>query len=266
MLLSDIFSIPFLICLAICILLIGCSSIYFYQRIMQQDHKIASMVSLISSMTEDTPTTQQSVATQPQTQTQTQPKQMCPIQQLISVSDDDESDDSVDGDDDTDSEYSDTSSENDNEHILAAVDFDELNTDLEEIGENPIEEIMDGEYAIACEEIGCEEIGCEDAIACEEIGCEEIGCEDAIACEEIGGDVMGGEVASDETTKSIHLDANTIDFSIFKTINISESHHEESYKKMSLQKLREIAQHNGHSDSSVSKLKKSELLKLLGSE
>jgi hypothetical protein len=250
MLLSDIFSIPFLICLAICILLIGCSSIYFYQRIMQQDHKIASMVSLISSMTEDTPTTQQSVATQPQTQTQTQPKQMCPIQQLISVSDDDESDDSVDGDDDTDSEYSDTSSENDNEHILSAVDFDELNTDLEEIGENPIEEIMDGEYAIACEEIGCEEIG----------------CEDAIACEEIGGDVMGGEVASDETTKSIHLDANTIDFSIFKTINISESHHEESYKKMSLQKLREIAQHNGHSDSSVSKLKKSELLKLLGSE
>jgi hypothetical protein len=217
---------------------------------MQQDHKIASMVSLISSMTEDTPTTQQSVATQPQTQTQTQPKQMCPIQQLISVSDDDESDDSVDGDDDTDSEYSDTSSENDNEHILSAVDFDELNTDLEEIGENPIEEIMDGEYAIACEEIGCEEIG----------------CEDAIACEEIGGDVMGGEVASDETTKSIHLDANTIDFSIFKTINISESHHEESYKKMSLQKLREIAQHNGHSDSSVSKLKKSELLKLLGSE
>ena len=244
MLLSDIFSIPFLICLAICILLIGCSSIYFYQRIMQQDHKIASMVSLISSMTEDTPTTQQSVATQPQTQTQ--PKQMCPIQQLISVSDDDESDDG----DDTDSEYSDTSSENDNEHILSAVDFDELNTDLEEIGENPIEEIMDGEYAIACEEIGCEEIG----------------CEDAIACEEIGGDVMGGEVASDETTKSIHLDANTIDFSIFKTINISESHHEESYKKMSLQKLREIAQHNGHSDSSVSKLKKSELLKLLGSE
>ena len=249
MLLSDIFSIPFLICLAICILLIGCSSIYFYQRIMQQDHKIASMVSLISSMTEDTPTTQQSVATQPQTQTQTQPKQMCPIQQLISVSDDDESDDSVDGDDDTDSEYSDTSSENDNEHILSAVDFDELHTDLEEIGENPIEEIMGGE------EIGCEEIGCEDAITCEEIGCKEISC-----------DVMGGDVASDETTKSIHLDANTIDFSIFKTINISESHHEESYKKMSLQKLREIAQHNGHSDSSVSKLKKSELLKLLGSE
>ena len=254
MLLSDIFSIPFLICLAICILLIGCSSIYFYQRIMQQDHKIASMVSLISSMTEDTPTTQQSSATvtATQQQTQPQPKQMCPIQQLISVSDDDDdSDCSLDGDD-TDSEYSDTSSENDNEHILSAVDFDELHTDLEEICENPIEEIMGGEDAITCEEIGCEEIGCEE-----------------IGCEEIGGDAMGCEVACDETTKSIHLDealSNTIDFSIFKTINISESHHEESYKKMSLQKLREIAQHNGHSDSSVSKLKKSELLKLLGSE
>ena len=56
MLLSDIFSIPFLICLAICILLIGCSSIYFYQRILQQDHKITSMVSLISSLTEEDPT------------------------------------------------------------------------------------------------------------------------------------------------------------------------------------------------------------------
>jgi hypothetical protein len=249
MLLSDIFSIPFLICLAICILLIGCSSIYFYQRIMQQDHKIASMVSLISSMTEDTPTIQQSTATATAnaTQQQTQPKQMCPIQQLISVSDDDESDsyESVDGDE-TDSEYSDTSSENDNEHILSAVDFDELNTDLEEIGENPIVENP-----------------------IEEIGCEEIGGEHEIACEEIGGDSITCEDASDETTKSIHLDealSNTIDFSIFKTINISESHHEESYKKMSLQKLREIAQHNGHSDSSVSKLKKSELLKLLGSE
>ena len=53
--LSDIFSIPFLICLAICILLVGCSSIYFYQRILQQDHKIASMVSLISSMAEERP-------------------------------------------------------------------------------------------------------------------------------------------------------------------------------------------------------------------
>ena len=53
MMLSDIFSIPFLICLAISILLIGCSSIYFYQRISQQDHKIAAMVSLISSMAEE---------------------------------------------------------------------------------------------------------------------------------------------------------------------------------------------------------------------
>ena len=52
--LSDIISIPFINCLSISILLIGVSSIYFYQRISQQDHKISSMISLISSLADET--------------------------------------------------------------------------------------------------------------------------------------------------------------------------------------------------------------------
>lgn len=238
MLLSDIFSIPFLICLAICILLIGCSSIYFYQRITQQDHKIASMVSLLSSMAEEPLTT---------TTTHTPvPLQMmgCPIQtrpsqvNRIPVSDDDESSDSSsDEDEDDNSEYSATSSKNENENEneqidLSGSDFDILPLDLDE-------------HCDPCE------------MTCE------------MTCE----------------TKSIQLHEPT-DFSIFKSINISDaddaltqidaSQADASltdasltnvsldYKKMPITKLREIAQQNGHSD--VSKLKKPEILKLLEAE
>ena len=72
--------------------------------------------------------------------------------------------------------------------------------------------------------------------------------------------------------KSIHLEDSLLDnLSLFKSIHISgaesDTHTiEEStnYKKMPIQKLREIAQVQGHGD--VSKLKKNELLKLLGAE
>jgi hypothetical protein len=241
MLLSDIFSIPFLICLAICILLIGCSSIYFYQRIMQQDHKIASMVSLISSMAEEPATCSSMPCSAPSTisfanKPTTSTSSFNTIQQLIAVSDDDESDDesesscSSTGEEDYDdnSDYSETSSENDGEeHILSAVDFDDLNVDLEN--------------SEAVDELSHE------------------------ANTEMAPQSLEEEVH--DTTKSIHLDAEVTDFSIFKSINISDEspqQEETSYKKMSLTKLREIAQLNGHSD--VSKLKKPELLKLLEAE
>lgn len=234
MLLSDIFSIPFLICLAICILLIGCSSIYFYQRITQQDHKIASMVSLLSSMAEEPLTTATHTPVGCPLQMMGCPIQTRPSQvNRIPVSDDDESSDSSsDEDEDDNSEYSATSSENENENEneqidLSGSDFDILPLDLDE-------------HCDPCE------------MTCE------------MTCE----------------TKSIQLHEPT-DFSIFKSINISDaddaltqidaSQADASltdvsldYKKMPITKLREIAQQNGHSD--VSKLKKPEILKLLEAE
>ena len=228
MLLSDIFSIPFLICLAICILLIGCSSIYFYQRIMQQDHKIASMVSLLSSIAEEPTTSSFSAAAVVPSFSGGQPQTQQPTQKLIAVSDDEDSESSSNDDyDDDNSDYSETSSENDGEeHILSAVDFDELATDLENsvtIMEEPVlEEEEEEEQRI---------------------------------------------IHTEPSIKSIHLDTDATDFSIFKSINITDDAHppeETSYKKMTLQKLREIAQQNGHAD--VSKLKKPELLKLLEAE
>ena len=157
---------------------------------------------------------------------------MPPSQQLIAVSDDEESDSSSSEDDsssdayDDNSDYSETSSENEDEHILSVVDFDELPADLEN--------------------------------------------SETIVNEELNEVNELNEQHELETTKSIHLEPenNITDFSIFKSINILESpenaNEEMSYKKMPLQKLREIAQQNGHAD--VSKLKKHELLKLLEAE
>lgn len=227
MLLSDIFSIPFLICLAICILLIGCSSIYFYQRILQQDHKISSMVSLISSLTEEEP---KSTSIGGNITIDIKPD-IKPIHNRIQVSDDSETDESVDSE--TDSEYSTTSSEHDCE-IMS--EMEDLNDMLE-----------------------LEEDDCKLNII------SSVDLEEQATVEEMIED----ESMQEETTiKSIHLEEST-DFSIFKSINVidfvaSEPDDATNYKKMSLPKLRETAQSQGHGDTS--KLKKQELLKLLGVE
>jgi hypothetical protein len=232
MLLSDIFSIPFLICLAICILLIGCSSIYFYQRILQQDHKISSMVSLISSLTEEESksNTVCGVSTGGNITIDIKPDITPTIINRIQVSDD-ETDSETESESEDDSEYSTTSSENENDcEILSEIE--ELN-DILELEQNE-------ECKIDLEE--------ESQVVVDE--------EEAIPY-----DI--------DTIKSIHLEQPT-DFSIFKTINVigevvvSETDDATNYKKMSLSKLREIAQSQGHEDTS--KLKKQELLKLLGAE
>ena len=229
--LSEIFSIPFLICLSISILLIGCSSIYFYQRITQQDHKIESMVSLISSMAEELKDAQPQVRpfVQAPISMPVPVSHHIPIQvnSLIPVSDDDDSDtDSEDSDSDESSENSSTYSDSDDEHII------EIMGSVEELKE--MDELEDLEELEEPTEFNVDDI------------------------------------------KSIHLEDSLLDnLSLFKSIHISGAESdtqtdsitiEEStnYKKMPIQKLREIAQIQGHGD--VSKLKKNELLKLLGAE
>ena len=227
--LSEIFSIPFLICLSISILLIGCSSIYFYQRITQQDHKIESMVSLISSMAEELK------GGQPQVRpfVQAPVSHTVPIQTnaLIPVSDGEDSESESESESDSESSensstYSDSDDENHMIEIIGSVEelkeMDELD-DLDELDE-----------------------------------------------------MEGPKELNEDNIKSIHLEDSLLDnLSLFKSIHISGSESdtqtdsitiEEStnYKKMPIQKLREIAQVQGHGD--VSKLKKNELLKLLGAE
>ena len=51
--LADIFSTPFLMCLGICLLLIGLVGMYLTQKLSDQDHKISSMMGLVSTMAEE---------------------------------------------------------------------------------------------------------------------------------------------------------------------------------------------------------------------
>lgn len=230
--LSEIFSIPFLICLSISILLIGCSSIYFYQRITQQDHKIESMVSLISSMAEELK------GGQPQVKAfVAAPSQVCmPVKAnaLIPVSDGEDSDS-----EDSDSEDSESDSESDNSENSSTYSDSDDENHIEIIGS--VAELKEMDELEDLEEL-----------------------------DELPKELNGDDI------KSIHLEDSLLDnLSLFKSIHISgsesDSHMDSitidestNYKKMPIQKLREIAQVQGHGD--VSKLKKNELLKLLGVE
>jgi hypothetical protein len=226
--LTDIFSIPFLICLAICVLLIGCSSIYFYQKISHQDHKIESMVSLITSLAEEQiKTTSPTVASVPIVKPATVISFGGSSNGKIPVSDDEESS--------SEEEYSSSEEE------------DEDETSSEEDGS----ECEDEEPKIQVEELNLEKL-----------------VDEVFDLEEL--DSKEPEPSSVETDiKSIHLEADEkiTDFSsVFKTIHINMTEDESvgNYKKMSLTKLREVAQSLGHGDTS--KLKKNELLKLLEAE
>lgn len=132
--LSDIFSIPFLICISICVLLIGCSSIYFYQKISQQDHKIASMVGLLSTMAEETSKIHEFhhfLQTGGQMPVKASLPESLITDKLINVSDDEEDDesdedesdedDSKDENDDSSSEISHTTEEDDNVDDIGSV-------------------------------------------------------------------------------------------------------------------------------------------------
>jgi len=53
MALSNLFSLPTLICLGITLLLVGVVSMFFMQRLNEQNHKFASMLGLVSTMAEE---------------------------------------------------------------------------------------------------------------------------------------------------------------------------------------------------------------------
>jgi len=307
--LSDIFSIPFLICLSICILLIGCSSIYFYQKISQQDHKISSMVSLISSLAEESQQNNNAhggfISSPPQVIPS--PAIVHPhvsssfhSNHLIHVSDDENDDsesesesESSDSESETDagseesSDSDDEKSVNDTKTItifsedLAKEDTTTTLFELDEVDEldeeNENENDDDDKSLFEMDELHFE-VSKDDN---HDVNDTTIVVNDTVVSEEVSEQVNDVAV---EDIKSIHLDQPSVDeitdFSIFKTINISsldesvnnggETNNTSKifettdYKKMSITKLREIVSKQGVSDAS--KLKKSDIFKMLGVE
>lgn len=283
MTLTDIFSIPFLICLSISILLIGCSSIYFYQKISQQDHKISSMIALISSMAQENQAMLHSM-------NQNRPTAFVQSHPLASKSGDDDihlihvSDD--EDDDDTSSE--DTSSDDDSDDENESVHS--INSSTSGSSESPTEagfkiNILDSleESHMNLTKPVFDELSDDDDFEDDDANSSVTSLQDL---EEvlpeiinISEDISEEKKETDKTNiKSIHLEQSNnsleqlTDFSIFKSINIlnpdenanTKTSEAVDYKKMSITKLREIISKQGVTDAS--KLKKNDILKLLGVE
>ena len=253
MALSDILTVPFLISLGITLLLVGVVGFFFVQRLQEQNHKISSMFGLVTTMAEEMnfirgrlqmmsyqgPMTQQSA--------QNFEEQELAEENLIPVSDDE--DDDEDDDEELEDDDDDEDDEDDEEDMVIelshdpnggvkVINFAELlqSTEEPEENDNNSEELGDLDELDDIEDL------------------EEENDED----EQNGSD--------DSELKQL----NTSDLEFIKSIDISNL--EESgdknnidYKKMSLNKLKEIAVAKGLVTEN-SKATKNAILKLLGSE
>jgi hypothetical protein len=266
--LTDLFNPSFLMFLGILVLVVALLVVYFESKMREQNHKIASMLSLVSTLAEDINgikyvLNQLSVASVNNNQnlyTADFSENVRPLEDsfyveqnntLINVSDDDsddESDNDSDNVSDTDSDnVSDTDSDDNNNEDIKVLkltinkEFDE-NDNLEEI------EYLDDNLSISQSDSS-----------------------------EINNDIdttildYEEEKLDEEEEKPVHqeekldlVEENANLEPEFKKININleETIENQDYKKLSLNKLRSIVTEKELS-SDPSKLKKSELLKLL---
>ena len=281
--LTDLFNPTFLMFLGILVLVVALLVVYFESKFREQNHKISSMLSLVSSLAEELNGTKMVIqhlsmrgGVQPQNFQQEQTfsnfndleenvaQQNTNNIKLIQVSDDENSD--------SESETSDNSSESndsieilddDNENIVKENDDESVNSDnsVIEIGEHNDIKILklnitkqnDDESVNSEEEQNLDFDDLDDLENLSESS-ESLSINDETQLEEIT------EVndTKDDNIKSMDL----------KSINITleETKHESlDYKKMALPKLRSVVTEKGLI-SDASKLKKNELLKLLGIE
>lgn len=262
MALSDILTVPFLISLGITLLLVGIVGFFFAQRLQEQNHKITSMFGLVTTMAEEMNfvrgrlqmmSYQGPMSSNPTTQQQ--PFGDLEEENLIPVSDG-ENDDADDSDSDDDLEDDDDDSDND------SYEDDALESEIIELSHDPssgVKVINFAEMLQSTEEPEDNDNNSEELGELDDI--EELD-DDSISSEQNGS----GDSEENQEENKIH----NSDLEFIKTIDISNL--EESgekntidYKKMSLNKLKEIAIAKGLIGEN-SKATKNAILKLLGCE
>jgi hypothetical protein len=277
--LADLFNPSFFIILGIVALLIALMVVYFESKMREQNHKIASMLSLVSTLAEDMNGVKMglnhlAITTMGQPQNipfQSQNLGNQPVQQsqlnLIEVSDDeseDEDDEEEVGeseleeieDDETtsESEYEDDDEDEDNGENIKVIKLN-ISENVEEDA-NSIEEAIDFDQdddLAVLEDI-------DDIPEISEGYAEELL---SLKYEEKETPLVVDNIQLEETVVASASDLKTI------SINLGDESHSEhiEYKKLQLPKLRSIAVEKGlMSSSEAQKLKKPELLKLLGAE
>ena len=273
--LSELFTPTFLMFLGILLLVVALVVVYFESKMRDQNHKIASMLSLVSTLAEDMngvkmglnqvamhqmgghqmgqmdQTAQTGIQSQP-LENSNKSLYLQEANNLIAVSDDDDSEEDDDDDesviDDSGSDI-DAASLSDDEDDESSDDDDEpvvkvLRLNIQEQGNN--------------EDVGLNELGDLDDLMDEALS---VSSEDS---SEYQLDIQSSDfIAAEEIKDETHLNISAADF---KTINISleEETGAESvdYKKLPLPKLRNIVTEKGLA-ADAAKMKKNELLKLL---
>ena len=237
--LSEIFSTPFLLSITIIIILIGCIFAYISYKMTEQDHKINSMMGLVTTMAEESQYFRNKINT---IQSKLSPDSVDESTlggtkhiELIAVSDDEDDSDSdsdsdSDNDSDNDSEVSDSDSDSDNDSEVSDSDSEVSISDADEknIDKNDIK-IINIPLDIITHNIS------------------DIDVED-----------FNDNLVEDNTFLKTNVNLNG-------DLEITGDNHKTDYKKLTINKLKEIVVSKGITND-VSKLKKNDLLKLLEDE
>jgi hypothetical protein len=272
--LSELFTPTFLMFLGILLLVVAIVVVYFESKMRDQNHKIASMLSLVSTLAEDMSGVKMGLnqvaryqmsgsGQQPPPQNFQQPLEnpskslfLQEADNLIAVSDDDSGDDTEGAidyesdmdDSDSDSESCADSLSDDSESGERAVKVLRLN----------IQESGDSNMNLNNAFTGAEELENLDDLLDDELSVSsgessqyhlELTSEDIISAEEIKPDTPLNISASDLKTINISLEEPAL----LETVD---------YKKLPLPKLRTIVAERGLAEDAA-KMKKNELLKLL---
>ncbi len=256
--LTDLFNPTFLMFLGILVLVVALLVVYFETKFREQNHKISSMLSLVSSLAEEVNGSkmfihQLTMNRQPPNpqffQQQQQPdleKRIVQNDNLILVSDDEEDSDADDSDSDAASEVS----------IDESVDDDDDDSD------NSVIELGEHSNDVKVLKLNISDNNESDV---DEASLDEMDDLSVASLEEM-------DDLDDSSTSSVSIKEeknDNIKSMDLKSINITleETKPEQplDYRKMALPKLRSVVAEKGLSSDS-SKLKKNELLKLLGVE
>lgn len=276
--LTDLFNPTFLMFLGILVLVVALLVVYFETKFREQNHKISSMLSLVSSLAEELNGTKmvvQHLTMRPVSISQNFQQQQPNLEEknmsnnkLIAVSDDEDSDsdsDSESGSDNSESiEILDDENEEDEENVEEIDDNNSENSEnsVIEIGNNNDIKVLklninknnDDDESSSSEENNLDFDNLDDLDESDNL--DKLDNLDKENTTEIMETIEDNVQPSDIKT----MDLKSIN------INLEETKHESmDYKKMSLPKLRSVVTEKGLTSDS-SKLKKNELLKLLGIE
>jgi hypothetical protein len=293
--LTDLFNPTFLMFLGILVLVVALLVVYFESKMRDQNHKIASMLSLVSTLAEDINGIKMGMNHLAITafggSNMRQSQQ--PFAQTLDKEDEDDEDDEHDDDDDDnnndtsksklinvsdddDDDDDDTVSEQETDVSLLHSDSDdsdtnsEIDENIEELGETNDIKVL--KLNITNELYENSDNVKEDFDNLEDLEVLEDNLSDTQSVELNTNNELHNEILSaEEIHITDYLQEKTSDNLIssnFKTIsvNLEETGNENlDYKKLSLTKLRSIVAEKGLSTDST-KLKKQDLLKLLGVE